>query len=247
MKEYKAMTTLVVGASGATGRLLVEQLLEQGEKVKIIVRSVAGFPEAFIRNERLSITEASLMHMTDPELSAQVEGCDAVASCLGHNLTFQGMFGQPRRLVTDAVKRLCQAINKTNPGKPVKYILMNSSGNQNRQAGEKISTAQSIVIGLIRLLVPPHADNEAAAAYLQSGIGSSHNMIEWVAVRPDSLINHESVTQYDVYPSPIRSAIFDSGKTSRINVAHFISRLILDDSTWQKWKGQMPVIYNSSD
>ena len=69
------MTTLVVGASGATGRLLVEQLLEQGEKVKIIVRSVAGFPEAFIRNERLSITEASLMHMTDPELSAQVEGC----------------------------------------------------------------------------------------------------------------------------------------------------------------------------
>ena len=36
------MTTLVVGASGATGRLLVEQLLAQGEKVKIIVRSVYG-------------------------------------------------------------------------------------------------------------------------------------------------------------------------------------------------------------
>ena len=34
------MTTLVVGASGATGRLLVEQLLNRGEVVKIIVPSV---------------------------------------------------------------------------------------------------------------------------------------------------------------------------------------------------------------
>ena len=240
------MTTLVVGASGATGRLLVEQLLEQGEKVRIVVRSVDSLPDSLIRHDRLSITEASLMHMSDAELLTQVEGCDAVVSCLGHNLTFKGMFGQPRRLVTDAVKRLGRAIDKSRPGKPVKYILMNSSGNQNRQAGEKITTAQSVVIGLIRLLVAPHADNEAAAAYLQTGIASGHSMIEWVAVRPDSLVNHESVTQYDVYPSPIRSAIFDSGNTSRINVAHFMSQLVLDDNTWQQWKGQMPVIYNAS-
>lgn len=33
------MTTLVVGASGATSRLLVEQLLIRGESVKIIVRT----------------------------------------------------------------------------------------------------------------------------------------------------------------------------------------------------------------
>ena len=71
-------------------------------------------------------------------------------------------------------------------------------------------------------------------------------MIEWAAVRPDSLINEELVTEYDIYPSPIRSAIFDAGKTSRINVAHFMSRLIINDGIWQKWKGQMPVIYNAS-
>jgi hypothetical protein len=185
------------------------------------------------------------MHMTDSELLAQVEGCDAVASCLGHNLTFKGMFGHPRRLVTETIKRVCQAINKASPGKPVKLILMNSSGNQNRQAGEKISMAQSVVIGLIRLLVPPHADNEQATAYLQYEIGTGHNAVEWVTVRPDSLINQQSVSKYDVYPSPIRSPIFDSGETSRINVAHFMSRLVLDRNTWQKWKGQMPVIYNT--
>ena len=76
------MTTLVVGASGATGRLLVEQLLEQGEKVKIIVRSVDSIPDSLIQNDQLSITEASLLNMTDTELLRQVQGCRAVASCL---------------------------------------------------------------------------------------------------------------------------------------------------------------------
>ena len=45
-------------------------------------------------------------------------------------------------------------------------------------------------------------------------------------------------------PSPTRCAIFNAGKTSRINVGHFMAALITDDNTWNLWKGQMPVIYN---
>jgi hypothetical protein len=101
-------------------------------------------------------------------------------------------------------------------------------------------------VGLIRHLLPPHADNEIAAAYLQSNFGLNQKVIEWAAVRPDSLINEESVTEYNVHSSPTRSAIFDSGKTSRINVAYFMSQLIIDDATWQRWKHQMPVVYNTS-
>jgi hypothetical protein len=41
-----------------------------------------------------------------------------------------------------------------------------------------------------------------------------------------------------------RSALFDPGVTSRINVAHFMADLITDEDEWKKWKGQMPVIYN---
>jgi len=58
------------------------------------------------------------------------------------------------------------------------------------------------------------------------------------------LIDETEVTAYDVHPSPIRSAVFDPGQTSRINVGHFMADLITEDSIWQKWKGQMPVIYN---
>ncbi len=239
------MTTLVVGASGATGRLLVEQLLNEGQQVKIILRSLKGFPEALIQNSKLAITQASLLDMSSAQLLAHVQGCDAVASCLGHNLTVKGMFFHPRRLVTDGVQRLCDAIEKTAPKQPVKFILMNSTGNKNAQAGETVSAAQSMVIGLIRHLLPPHADNEMAAAYLQSNYGSNKGVIEWAAVRPDGLVNESNVTPYDVYPSPIRSAIFDAAKSSRINVANFMSQLIIDSNLWGKWKNQMPVLYNT--
>ncbi|MFT5717345.1 MAG: hypothetical protein ACI9T7_001536 [Oleiphilaceae bacterium] len=240
------MTTLIVGASGATGRLLVEQLLEQGDEVKIIVRSVDSLSESLKRNDRLIITQANLLEMSDEELIEQVRGCRAVVSCLGHNLTFKGMFGHPRRLVSNGTQRLCAAIEQTTPDIPVKYILMNTTGNQNYQAGETVSTAQSVVVGLIRHLLPPHADNENAASYLQSNFGTNQQVIAWAAVRPDSLIDEQSVTEYNVHPSPIRSAIFDAGKTSRINVAYFISQLIISDDTWEKWKYQMPVIYNAN-
>jgi len=37
---------LIAGASGATGQLLTEQLLDRGHVVKVIVRSPDKFPEA---------------------------------------------------------------------------------------------------------------------------------------------------------------------------------------------------------
>lgn len=40
------MTTLVVGASGATGRQLVDQLLNMGQSVKVIVRSPEKLPQS---------------------------------------------------------------------------------------------------------------------------------------------------------------------------------------------------------
>ena len=79
-----------------------------------------------------------------------------------------------------------------------------------------------------------------------TSIVSSMNaaFIEWAAVRPDNLIDDSKVTEYEVHPSPIRSAIFDSGLTSRVNVGHFMAELITDDDTWSEWNGKMPVIYN---
>lgn len=128
--------------------------------------------------------------------------------------------------------------------RPVKFILMNTTGNRNRDLNEQISFGQKCVIGLLRLLLPPHADNEDAADYLRTKIGQGNKAVQWVAVRPDGLIDETETTKFEVYPSPIRSAIFDAGKTSRINVARFMADLICEENLWQEWQGKMPVIYN---
>lgn len=240
------MTILVVGASGATGRQLVEQLLIQGHNVKAIVRSLQKLPESWKSNDHLQIISASILELNDKEMSEHVNGCHAIVSCLGHNLTWKGIYGEPRRLVTDSTRRLCDSIKANKPKNPVKYVLMNTTGNRNRDLSEPISFGQKCVIGLLRLLLPPHVDNEKAADFLRTQIGQNNQFIEWAAVRPDGLTIEEEVTDYEVYPSPIKSAIFDAGKTSRINVGHFMKTLISDDDVWNRWKGQMPVIYNKT-
>ncbi len=239
------MTILVVGATGATGSKLVEQLLMLNQRVKIIVRSPEKLPDAWKTNDNLQIITASVLDLTDAEIREIIKDCDAVASCLGHNLSWKGIYGQPRELVTDATRRLCDAIKFNKQQRAVKFVLMNTTGNRNRDLDEPISFAQKCVIGLLRLLLPPHVDNEKAADYLRIEMGQNNPYVEWTAVRPDGLINEEMVTDYTIYPSPTRSAIFNAGKVSRINVAHFMARLIDDADLWAKWKGQMPVIYSA--
>jgi len=238
------MTVVVVGASGATGTKLVEQLLVKEHKVRVIVRSPEKLPESWKQNSDIEIISASILELSDQKLRHYTQDCEAVISCLGHNLTLKGVYGQPRKLVTEATSRLCDAIKYNNSDKPVKFILMNTTGNRNRDLKETISFAQKLVIGLLRLILPPHVDNEEAADYLRTQIGQNNKFINWVAVRPDGLIDEVDISEYEIYPSPIRSAIFNSGKTSRINVGHFMESLVSNDSLWNRWKGRMPVIYN---
>ena len=237
------MKILVVGATGKTGIRLATQLLEEGHSETVIVRTVEKLPQNIMNHENLSITTSTILDMNHEDVIQHVENCDAIVSCLGHTMDFRGIFGHPRRLVSDSVHRLCQAVQTNKPSAPIKLLLMSSVGCRNSDAEEKISFAQLFVIGLLRLLLPPHSDNEKAANYLRTMVGQNNSHIEWAAIRPDDLIENDEVSAYSIHVSPIRS-IFNAGKTSRINVAHFMVQLITDTGTWSKWKGHMPVIYN---
>ena len=238
---------LVLGASGATGRLLVQRLLQKNIDVIAIVRNSSSLANINVSHQNLQIVEAEISEIQANDLTQYLTECEAVLSCLGHNLTFKGMFGHPRRLVTDAVKKVTSAIESISPNNKIRIILMNTTGNSNRDIPEKPPFSQRLIISLLRLLLPPHVDNEKAADFLRVQVGQNNNHIEWVAVRPDGLINEDSVTQYDTHTSPTRNAIFDAGSISRINVADFMSELAVNSELWNKWKGQMPVIYNHAN
>lgn len=235
---------LIVGASGATGSLLVKDLLQRGVEVSAIVRPSSSLKAAFGEYPNYHEVLANVTELSDSELKPALKDCDAVISCLGHSLTFKGIYGDPKRLVTDTIAKISRVIESLKTDKKIKIILMNTSGNSNRDIPEKPPLSQRVVVSLIRLLIPPHSDNEQAADYLRTCIGSTHPAIEWVAVRPDSLTNETEVSQYKVFESPQRNVIFNAGSSSRINVANFMANLATNAKLWRVWQGKMPVIYN---
>ena len=178
---------LVLGANGATGRLVVAQLLAKGVEVKALVRSKASLPGDIADVQEVELVEASINDLSVSEIRTLLIGCDAVISCLGHNLTFSGMFGEPRRLVSDTVKKLHDAVSLSQ--QKVRFVLMNTAGNSNRDISEIAPLSQRLVVGILRKVLPPHTDNEAAADYLFQQVGHENPVFEWVVVRPDGLFD----------------------------------------------------------
>ena len=237
------MTILVVGATGKTGRLLVEQLLGKNYRVRVIVRSSHRLPAEVLENPNTTVIEASVLDLTDEEMAEHVKDCDVVVSCLGHVPNFKGIFGKPRKLCTDATRRLCNAIEKNRPPKPTKFILMNTVGVQNPDLGEKRTWLARGLLTFLRHTLPPQRDNETAAEHLHSTVGKENKHVEWCSVRPDSLIDAE-VSPYDIKESPV-TGVFTGRPTTRSNVAQFMTELIENAELWSTWKFRMPVIMNS--
>ena len=227
-----------------TGRRLVEQLLGKNYKVRIIVRSSHKLPADIVENPNTTTIEASVLDLTDEEVTEHVKDCDAVVSCLGHVMDFKGIFGEPKKLCTDATRNLCNSLEKHSLPKPTKFILMNTVGVQNPDLEEKRNWVERGLLTLLHHTLPPHRDNETAAEYLHKAVGKENKSIEWCCVRPDSLINAE-VSPYDITESPT-TGIINGRPTARSNVAHFMTDLIENEELWSTWKFRMPVIMNSS-
>ena len=242
-EEHKTATVLLLGGTGRTGGRVLRQLLDRDVSVRAIVRSTARLSEGVAGNPHLTVIEADLLSLTTEELRRYLEGCDTVISCLGHNLTMRGIFGPPFDIVARSVSNLVHAIDAMQLAKPVRFILMNTvSVNQPARADTRRGTGQRLFLSVMRGLVPPARDNQRAADFFAHEIGPSNRAIEWVVVRPDTLLDGD-VTEYRL-SSELVSSIFRPDKTNMANVAHFMCELTADDHTWKHWKGGMPVIVN---
>jgi uncharacterized protein YbjT (DUF2867 family) len=93
------MRLLVVGASGRTGRQLVEQGLARGHRIVAFVRKPERLPT---RHERLEVAVGDVLD--PPSLARAVEGVDAVLCALGHRRYY------PNRILSDGTRRLVEAM-----------------------------------------------------------------------------------------------------------------------------------------
>ena len=296
-------TFLVLGATGATGRFVVQKLLEQGHSVKVIVRSKERLVEALsslsssssdTHFPHLFVTEASLLDLSAMELQKQVEDVQAVICCLGHNLNLKGIWGPPYRLVTLAVQRLTHAMemvtaessssnpttstttmssnSRTRCDNPKKFVLMGSDGVADPTNDDIRPFSERMVLTLIRWLIPPHRDNEMAAAFLrnhyprtipqqqQQTQGASfdhshHHSLEWVVVRPTDLVDETTIitkknnrkpddANYILHPQPVSSLFGGNVVVARSHVAQCMVHFITQPPLWRAWKFQMPVVHN---
>jgi hypothetical protein len=237
-------TVLLVGGTGRTGRRVLEQLLSRGVCVRVIVRSADRLPAGVAKHPNLTVLEADLLSLSDEDLERQLRDCDAVVSCLGHVLSVRGVLGRPRDLVTRAVTNLCRGIDALRPAKPTKLVLM-SSVSVHRPAGldSLRGTLERVFMWLLRAVLPPARDNQRAADFLHGTIGRTHPFVQWVAVRPDTLLEGD-LSEYTLHEGLV-SSLFAPDSTTMANVAHFMCELVTSTKTWDEWKGRLPVIINA--
>ena len=238
-------TALLLGGTGRTGRLVLQQLMSRGANVRAIVRSSGRLPDGVSAGQGFAVVEADVLSLSDADLQSSVRGCSAVVSCLGHNITLMGIFGPPRDLVTRVTTRVCAAIRALRPTQPIKFILM-SSVSVARPDGRdaRRGALESAAVAILRWLIPPANDNQSAADFLCDHIGTADPYVEWVAVRPDSLLSGP-VTPYTAHDGLV-SSLARPDSTNMANVAHFMCDLALTSRVWAQWRGRLPVIINEA-
>jgi uncharacterized protein YbjT (DUF2867 family) len=236
---------LILGATGRTGGHVLTQLLERGVPVRAIVRSAGRLPAGAAGNPLLEVVEADLLAMPIGALVGQLDGCDTVISCLGHNISARGILGPPFHLVERAVRRVHEAVEVRPATAPVRLILMSSvSVNLPGRADARRGRGERAYLRGLGVFLPPVRDNQRAADFLALEVGPADPGLLWVAVRPDTLVGGD-VAEYALHDTLVAS-IFRPDRTRMSQVAHFMCELATDDATWQRWAGRMPVIVDAA-
>jgi uncharacterized protein YbjT (DUF2867 family) len=234
---------LLLGGTGRTGGRVLSELLGRGVPVRAIVRTAARVREDAAGHPDLTVIEADLVTMSDADLRRHMSDCTAVVSCLGHTLSLSGIFGPPRDLVARTAERVCAAAEELRPDGPARFVLMTSvSVNRPRRADSRRGVGERAYMRAIRGLVPPARDNQRAADVLAGGSCPS---LEWVVVRPDSLVDGDR-TEYHVHEGIVAS-LFQPDTSRFVDIAHFIADLVADQAVWRRWRGGMPVIVSDAD
>lgn len=247
------MKLLIFGATGGTGRALVEQALEQGHVVTAFARDPA---KVGIRHQNLTVAQGNMLDHNSVE--AAVKGQDAVLSGLGTRLPILAIV-----LAGFAFQVLARILALHGPlglsvriGGPLLALLILtrrtttlSEGTRNIvQAMEKLGVRHLICesslgvadsrgrLGIFYnlLLVPLLLRNVFADKAVQEQI-IKESALDWIIVRPTSLTNGP---RKGVYRTGMEIGHwFFPTRISRADVADFMLKLLADDTYLRKTPG----------
>lgn len=207
------MRLLIVGATGGTGRELVQQALERGHEVTAFVRNPARLP---IRHERLAVAQGNVLDF--PTVEAAVRGQDAALCALGHKRFFY-----PTRILSDGTRNLIRAMEAQSVPRLVCETALGFGDSWGR-----MGLYYTLFVGFFILPFYFHDKIRQESLIRRSSL-------DWVIVRPGMLTNGKKRGAYRHGPQ-VGHWLW-TVRISRADVAAFMLDQLTDDTYLRQTPG----------
>jgi len=211
--QTKTSKILVLGATGGTGRLIVEQAVARGHDVAVFVRSADKAKD--LKGAKIIVGDAR----DEAVLRQAVKGRDVVVSALG---TPASPFKEVTLLST-ATRALVKAMEAENVSRLVAITGMGAGDS----AGHGGFLFDNVIFPL--LLRKVYADKDRQEAIVKN------SGLDWVLVRPSILNNKPGRGTIKALED---LSAFNGGNISRQDVAKFV----LDQLSADTWLRRTPLI-----
>jgi len=197
------MDLIIFGSTGPTGRLLVQQALEQGHRITAFARSPAKMT---IQHANLSIAQGDVLDYASVE--AAVKGKDAVLSALGVR-----KLGRTA-VLSEGTRNILMAMEEHG----VRRLIQMSSLGVGESKGQFPWHLEILVWLFLRNI---YADKEVQERFIRE------SSVDWTIVRPAALTNGPRRGAYRAWIGKPDPPI--KGRISRADVAEFVLKQLTDD------------------
>lgn len=198
------MNLLIFGASGGTGRCLVEQALSQGHHVTAFTRNAA---KVSLQHPHLKIVSGDILNYDS--VAAAMPGHDAVLSALGVYLFHKNT------VLSDATRNIIRAMEAHGIKR---FVCESALGIGDSRDQTSLFVELVFYPLLLRHFFPDKERQELAIR--QSGL-------DWVIVRPGRLTRGSRTGNYRHGFGPHEKI---KGAVSRADTAEFMLRQLTDDT-----------------
>lgn len=199
------MRVLVIGATGGTGRELVQQALALGHQVTAFVRDPANLQ---IEHANLRVAQGDVLDYATVE--SAMRGQDAVLSALGHL-----KFYRPTRIQSDGMRNILRAMQSCDVSRLVCETALGLGDSVGR-------LGLPYLLLLVPLVLPFYFWDKVRQEDL---IRASDR--DWIIVRPGVLTNKPGRGNYQ-HGAKAGSYLLP-GLVPRADVAHFMLKQLKDD------------------
>jgi putative NADH-flavin reductase len=200
------MKIAIFGAAGKVGRHLLDQALERGDEVSVLVRDTSKL--TIQRHEGLKVVQGDVLDPKDVEKA--VVGTGAVLSALGHTKT------SSKDVLTEGTKNIVAAMNRHGVRR---LVCLTGAGVRDPKDEPKL--VDRVIGSLLKLLQKDLLEDSIGQARV-----IKESELEWVIIRAPVLNEGEKKGEYRIGYVGKESGT----RLSRADVADFMLKQTTDDT-----------------